>query len=269
MITGASSGLGLETARALAPGNKLILTGRNLEKLLTATADIDAVEKTLLDFDISDLDQVKANAAKISKLDILINNAGVMGPQFSRSAQGFEYQMATNYLGHFLLTKLLWPVLETSSRARVISLSSVVHRKGKITPTAEVLAGSEQGYDRWQRYADTKLACLLFARELDLRAKQAGSKTLSIAAHPGWASTGLQVHTPSKFDALAQTAAQGARSQLLAATADYSGGEFIGPNLELWGAPKQIKGSKLSNDADLANKLWIATEDVLKTKFLL
>ena len=135
----------------------------------------------------------------------------------------------------------------------------------------ETIRGADEAsYNRWQRYADTKLACLFFARELDIRTKQAGSKVLSIAAHPGWAITGLQDNFPNRFDRFAQTAEQGAQSQIMAATnTSLSGGEFVGPGLELWGKPKLIKGTSHSRDLELAKKLWGISEELTGAKFSL
>ena len=270
IITGASSGLGLESARALAAqGANLTLLARTESKLLSAAeglrAEFPDAKITEQVLDVSNLDQVRSFANHLKgPVDILMNNAGVMGPDFALSIEGIESQMATNHVGHFLLTKLLWGNLELSSSPRVISLSSVVHRKGNLgnMDLEELRGAKKDDYDRWQRYADTKLACLMFARELDLRAKQAGSKVLSIAAHPGWAITGLQDNFPHRLDPLAQTAKQGARSQIAACAWDLKGGEFVGPKLELWGEPKLIRGSKHSRDLAVAKKLWELTEEL-------
>lgn len=275
IITGGSSGLGLASARALAAlGANLTLLARGEERLLRTAEelrhefpDVRISEQVL---DVSNLDQVRDFARSQSgPVDVLMNNAGLMGPDFSLSIEGIESQMATNHVGHFLLTKLLWPNLEQASRPKVISLSSVVHRKGNLRNlTAERLRGDKGRYDRWQRYADSKLACLLFARELDIRSKQAGSKVISIAAHPGWAITGLQENFPHVLDPLAQTAEQGARSQIHAVVSDQlTGGEFIGPSLELWGKPKLIGGSKASRDLGVAKKLWELTEELVGESF--
>lgn len=150
-----------------------------------------------------------------------------------------------------------------------MSLSSVVHRRADLKAlTLENLQGAQRtSYNRWQRYADTKLACLLFARELDLRAKQLGSKVTSVAAHPGWAITGLQKNHPHPLDRFAQDAKTGARSQILAATAAMAGGEFVGPKFELWGEPKQLLGSKGSRDLYVSSRLWELTEELIGSKF--
>jgi NAD(P)-dependent dehydrogenase (short-subunit alcohol dehydrogenase family) len=277
VITGASSGLGLASAKALASsGAHITMLARTEEKLLRAAEEIRAENPDVVIseqvLDVSNLDQVRAFAQSQQKpIDVLMNNAGVMGPDFSLSIEGIESQMATNHIGHFLLTKLLWQNLEQAANPRVISLSSVVHRRGNLRDIdLETLKGSNQKtYDRWQRYADTKLACLFFARELDIRTRQAGSKVLSVAAHPGWAITGLQDNFPNRFDAFAQSAAEGAQSQIAASHWELSGGEFIGPSRELWGKPKLIKGSGHSRDLEAAKRLWLVTEELIGESFTL
>ena len=276
IVTGASSGLGLETTKALvAGGYKVSMVSRGEQKLLEAANQIrqshpDAqISEHVVD--VSNLDQVRNFAKSVQgSVDLLMNNAGLMGPAFDLSIDGIESQMATNHVGHFLLTAELMDNIEQAG-GRVVHLSSVVHRKGRFSElTQEVLQGAKkENYDRWQRYADTKLACLLFGRELDLRLKQSGSKALSVIAHPGWAITGLQKNHPHTLDPFAQDAATGARSQILAATdAALTGGEFIGPKFELWGEPKQIRGSKRSQDLGLSKRLWEATEELIGIKFL-
>ena len=277
VITGASSGLGLASAKALAAqGANITMLARTEEKLLRAAEELRAehpdvtISEQVLD--VSNLDQVRSFAQSQNKpIDILMNNAGVMGPDFSLSIEGIESQMATNHVGHFLLTKLLWQNLEQASNPRVVSLSSVVHRKGNLRELdLEKLKGANpKSYDRWQRYADTKLACLFFARELDIRAKQSGSKVLSIAAHPGWAITGLQDNFPNRFDAFAQSATEGAQSQIAATNWDLAGGEFVGPSRELWGKPRIIKGSSHSRDLEAAKRLWLLTEELIGETFTL
>ena len=263
LITGGSNGLGLETARALlVRGYEVIITGRSQQKLVNAENKLNSNQLSWVANDISNFEAVEALAKQTSSVDLLINNAGQMGPPFSLSAQGHELQMATNHLGHFLLTKLLWEKLSKSEDPRVIHLSSTVHRKGRAIKNQQELSGKEIDYDRWQRYADTKLACAHFGRELDIRAKQAGSRVKSVIAHPGWASTGLQVHYPTKLHVFAQTPAQGARSQIRASIDRVEGGEFFAPNLELWGKPKKIRGTKLSRDLQASKDLWEMTEEL-------
>ena len=268
-ITGASSGLGLVTSKELAAlGFDIVMTARGKERLEKAGEDLakQYPESTITTqvLDVSNFDEVRSFAKEFSgPIDVLMNNAGVMGPDFSLSVDGIESQMAINHLGHFVLTKALWKQLGKAAAPRVISLSSTVHRRGKLKSLglAQLKGANQKNYDRWQRYADSKLACLLFARELDLRTKQSGSKVISIAAQPGWAVTGLQDNFPNRFDRFAQTAKQGAGSQIMAATGtDLAGGEFVGPSRELWGEPKLIKGTKQSRDLDLMKQLWELSE---------
>ena len=276
LITGASSGLGLEASKELAAlGFDVIMTARGKDRLEKASEEIAKQNPqskiTSQVLDVANFDEVRSFASTFSDpIDVLMNNAGVMGPDFSLSVDGIESQMAINHLGHFVLTKALWKQLEKASEPRVISLSSTVHRRGKLqSMSLEQLKGSDQkSYDRWQRYADTKLACLLFARELDIRTKQSGSQVVSIAAHPGWAMTGLQDNFPNRFDRFAQNAKQGARSQIMATVeADLVGGEFIGPAQELWGVPKPIKGTKQSRDLGLMKRLWELSEELTGATF--
>jgi NAD(P)-dependent dehydrogenase (short-subunit alcohol dehydrogenase family) len=277
IITGASSGLGLESAKALASaGYDLTMVARGAERLEKAAKELRAAYPALSiksqTLDVSDFNEVAAFAATVAgPVDILMNNAGLMGPDFKLSKQGIETQMATNHLGHFVLTAKLWDRLNQAEKPKVISLSSVVHRKGNLdTVDLYSLRGLDPAkYNRWQRYADTKLACLYFARELDIRAKLAGSKFQSIAAHPGWAITGLQENFPHVLDPFAQTAAQGARSQILAAlSAEIESGDFVGPRFELWGKPKVITGSKRSRNLEVASRLWELSEQLTEVKFL-
>jgi NAD(P)-dependent dehydrogenase (short-subunit alcohol dehydrogenase family) len=277
IITGASSGLGLESALALAAnGYDLTVVARGEKRLLEAVSQIQtaapdaAITPAVLD--VSDFDAVKTLATSITRpVDVLMNNAGLMGPDFKLSKQGIETQMATNHLGHFVLTAGLWDMLTKAGDARVISLSSVVHRKGNFnTSDVDILRGSNAAnYSRWQRYADTKLACLFFARELHNRITAEGGRIKSIAAHPGWAITGLQENFPHVLDPFAQTAKQGAQSQIMAAIdKNVSSGDFIGPRFELWGKPKKITGSKLSHDETAMRALWVSSEEITGVKFL-
>ena len=268
IITGASSGLGLASAEAFAKqGHNILMLARGEKRLNQAAEELKskypsaAIEAQVLD--VSDFDQVRDFAQKQTKtVDVLMNNAGLMGPDFKLSPQGIESQMATNHLGHFLISNLLWQKMAKDT-GRVISLSSVVHRRSKLeAKSKEEIAGATGKYDRWGRYADSKLACLFFARELDIRSKQAGSKILSIAAHPGWALTGLQANYPNTFDFLAQKAEVGARSQIQASLdPGFRGGEFIGPRFEAWGEPKLIAGSKHSQRLDVMKRLWEISEE--------
>jgi NAD(P)-dependent dehydrogenase (short-subunit alcohol dehydrogenase family) len=277
IITGASSGLGLASAHALAEqGMNLYLIARGEDRLLKAAEDLRQkfpdVQITERVLDISNLDLVRSFAAEINQpIEILMNNAGLMGPDFSLSIEGIESQMATNHIGHFLLTSLLFKNLEKGDAPKVISLSSIVHRRGKLktASVAEVRGSDPSQYNRWQRYADTKLACLYFARELDNRTRLQGSKVKSIAAHPGWALTALQGNNPTPWDRFAQSAQAGARSQIKAVLDQgILGGEFVGPKWEMWGEPTTLKGSARSKKLDIMQQLWATSEELTGSKFL-
>lgn len=277
IITGASSGLGFESAKALAEaGFDLTMIARGADRLIEKADFLRRQHPNLaireIVMDISNLDEVREFASHINHpVDVLMNNAGVMGADYALSIEGIEAHMATNHIGHFVLTALLWKNLEQANDPRVVSLSSIVHLKGNLGDASvdEIRSAKLEKYDRWQQYANSKLACLLFARELDLRAKQSGSRVKSIAAHPGWAITGLQNDFPHLLDPLAQDAKQGAQSQIHAALSPtVRSGDFIGPNFRLWGRPVSYKGARRGRDLVTASKLWHTSEELTGIHFL-
>lgn len=276
IVTGANSGLGYETALALSGlGAEILLAVRNTDAGNAAAQKIRSIHPdarlTVSFLDLADLTSVRNFvAAEVEHpLDILVNNAGIMAPPFLRSVDGIESQMAANYVSHFALTAGLFPTLVQGQGARVVSLSSVAHRRGKFaTASVEEVRGTEANYSAWNRYGATKLACLMFALELDRRVKKAGLPLVSVAAHPGWASTNLQKGGNERGNFLAQSAATGARSQVIAAaSAGLTGGEFIGPRLEIWGTPRVFTGIPLAYDETLAATLWRSTEEITGTTF--
>jgi NAD(P)-dependent dehydrogenase (short-subunit alcohol dehydrogenase family) len=245
VITGANSGLGLETAKYfVGEGNTVIMAVRDLNKGQTAKAEI------LRSFPEAQMDVIKLDLARLSSIrefvdlfsqkyqsiDLLINNAGVMIPPYSKTEEGFELQFGCNHLGHFALTGLLLPFLEKGDHSRVVTLSSIAHRGGVID--FDNLDGSK-GYKAMKFYSQSKLANLLFAKELDERLKQNGYKTISLAAHPGISATNLfrigKEQTPwyvkPIMKLIAQPAEKGALPTIMAATDEkLAGGEFIGPD---------------------------------------
>lgn len=267
VVTGANSGLGASAARALAAaGASVVLACRN-------TAKGDQAAKTMIgkvevrQLDLADLSSVRSFAAGLDQVDVLVNNAGIMAVPKRKTADGFESQIGTNYLGHFALTGLLLPKLTD----RVVSLSSYVHLIGRIN--LDDLNWERRRYQRWGAYAQSKLADLMFAYELQRRLTAAGSPVKSIAAHPGYASTELQSHTESIQDRVmgignrlfAQSADMGALPELYAATVPtLRGGEFIGPRgrLGVSGNPKIVGSSKASKDEAVAAKLWTLSEEL-------
>jgi NAD(P)-dependent dehydrogenase (short-subunit alcohol dehydrogenase family) len=264
IVTGANSGLGLVTARALArKGATVVLACRNLDKGRAALAEVGG-DATLEQLDLASLASVRAfAAARTEPVDLLVNNAGIMAPPEGKTADGFESQLGTNHLGHFALTGLLLDRLLAGDAPRVVTLSSVMHRYGRLKPTRR--------YHRWRAYSDSKLANLLFARELDRRARAAGAPLVSVAAHPGWAATHLQTASPPLIDRaaltvmnrlLAQSADAGALPVLYAATTGVPGGTYSGPDgfNELRGSPQLVGMSARARDDAAAQRLWEESE---------
>jgi NAD(P)-dependent dehydrogenase (short-subunit alcohol dehydrogenase family) len=261
IVTGANSGLGAATAGALAAhGATVVLACRNTAKGDAAAATMTG-DVSVRALDLADLSSVRAFAKGTEAFDVLINNAGVMAVPHQRTADGFEMQIGTNFLGHFALTGLLLP----SIAERVVTLSSGAHKMGKID--LDDLNYEKRTYRRWPAYAQSKLADLMFAYELQRRLAKQGSKVRSVAAHPGYAATELQGHTESLMDrvmalgnrVVAQSAAMGALPTLYAATMpDVSGGDYYGPDGigELRGHPHRTGPSKASKDTGVAAKLW-------------
>jgi NAD(P)-dependent dehydrogenase (short-subunit alcohol dehydrogenase family) len=264
VVTGANSGLGLETARALAAaGARVVLAVRGPARGERAAAGLTGdVEVRRLD--LADLSSVRAFAAAwTGPLDVLVNNAGIMHVPAGRTADGFELQFGTNHLGHAALTGLLLPHVTD----RVVTVSSFLHRRGRID--LEDLNWERRRYSAEGAYAQSKLANLLFTLELQRRLTAASSPVRATAAHPGWAATNLQGRSGNRFkDAavglgnrvIATSSAQGALPLLMAATADLPGGSFTGPSGQLMrGAPTLDGRSPAASDGDLARRLWDAS----------
>lgn len=288
LITGATSGIGLEAAKVLSEkGAKIILPVRNLEKGKRAEQEIKqrckSADVTLMKLDISDLDSVRLFAdeflKKYSKLDLLLNNAGIMWtPQKEITKQGQELQFATNHLGHFLLTGLLIPLLKATPNSRVISQSSVLHKKGQgqnFEPTIYFDdLNFSKGYDTKKAYAQSKLANLLFTYELDRRFKAADIHSIATASHPGYTATNLQKDAGFMMKVmnvlLAQKVNMGSLPILRAATEpSLKGAEFFGPTKmnEMKGFPELVRSSDTSYDSNLAKKLWEVSEKLTNHKY--
>jgi NAD(P)-dependent dehydrogenase (short-subunit alcohol dehydrogenase family) len=252
IVTGANSGIGYETALALArKGATMILACRNVEKGEAAVQQIVQKEPTakaeLMQLDLSDLGSVlsftQVFANHYDRLDLLINNAGIMRTPFGKTADGFELQFGTNHLGHFALTGLLLDRIIRAPQARVVTVSSGGERFGKIDFDN---LNAEKGYDAGRAYGQSKLANLLFTYELQRRFEDAGVDAIAAAAHPGWTVTNLQVHWPTLQilnPLIGQQPVMGALPTLYAATApDIQGGDYYGPDgwLGLRGYPTKV-----------------------------
>jgi NAD(P)-dependent dehydrogenase (short-subunit alcohol dehydrogenase family) len=284
IVTGANIGLGYETALGLAAkGCSVVLACRNIDKAEAAKASILAQRsKSTVDcmaLDLASLASVRKFAVvykrRHARLDLLINNAGIMMPPFALSEDGFESQLAANYLGHFALTGLLLPLMIKTPRSRIVSLSSLAHRWGDIR--FEDLH-FERRYDKRLAYGQSKLACLMFAYELQRRLRRAGHTTLSVAAHPGVSSTNLFQHLPKIVGLFApltplvfQSAKGGAQPTLYAALGDdIQGGDYCGPRSlgEMRGDPIKVSSSRRSRDEAVAARLWTVSEELTGVRFL-
>ncbi|MGH8897368.1 MAG: oxidoreductase [Egibacteraceae bacterium] len=289
LVTGGNSGIGLAAVRALGGhGAHVLLACRDLAKGDQAAASVRkehpraAVE--VLRLDLADLGSVAEAAEWVgqrhSRLDVLVNNAGVMAVPYRLTLDGFELQFGTNHLGHFALTGRLLALLLAAPSARVVTVSSSAHRMGRID--FENLDGS-RGYRKWRAYSQSKLANLLFTFELQRRAGAAGADLVAVAAHPGYAATNLQRRGPQMSGSrvgervmglanrlFAQSPAAGALPALYAATtADVRGGDYIGPDGrgELRGYPTKVGASAAARDPVVAGRLWAVSEELTGVRY--
>ena len=297
LVTGGNTGLGYQVAQVLAGrGARVIIACRDRDKARRAVAEMATAARRsrqaiglregptpdlhVIQLDLARLSSIRDAAAELRSrfpvIDLLINNAGVMMTPYTRTEDGFELQFGTNHLGHFALTGLLIDHLALSpAGARVVTVASVMHRRGSID--FEDLMW-EHGYSRTGAYARSKLANLLFAYELDRRLASAGPRVISLAAHPGYATTGLTRNMPPLLRAgsrlaepfIAQDPAMGALSLLRAAIdPKAAGGQYYGPAnlLETKGYPKLAKSSARSYDQDVARRLWDVSEKLTGVSF--
>jgi NAD(P)-dependent dehydrogenase (short-subunit alcohol dehydrogenase family) len=289
LVTGANSGIGYETAAALAEhGAHVVLACRDPLKAArafdTLENDLDRSSLEVLHLDLSDLASVRSAAetflADHARLDLLINNAGVMGTPYLLTADGFELQMATNHLGHFALTGLLLDRLLTSGPSRVVTVSSLMHRIGHVDP-ARVASGAPG--NTWLAYGASKLANLLFTNELSQRLVAADAPTMALAAHPGWTRSNLAGTGAAMGDGrlrrkagrvagrtFGQSARVGALPTLYAATSRAARpGQFVGPSrlFSLYGPPVVVRPNRQARDSDLAARLWEVSEDLTGVRY--
>ncbi|HEY2718902.1 MAG TPA: oxidoreductase [Solirubrobacteraceae bacterium] len=273
IVTGANSGIGRAAAQALAgAGAHVVLAVRSTEKGEQAAAAMPGATE-VRQLDLASLDSVRRFAEGYDgEIDLLINNAGVMVPPLSRTAEGFELQFGTNHLGHFALTNLLLDRISS----RVVTVSSTGHRIGAID--FEDLNWERKPYKAWRAYGQSKLANLLFTTELQRRLSEAGSSVLAMAAHPGYAATNLQFHSGRRSldlisvlgnRLIAQDEQGGALPTLYAAVADVPGNSFAGPGglMEQRGAPKLVGRSKAAQDDGAARRLWDVSEELTGVRF--
>ena len=295
VVTGVTGGLGYATTLELARhGAELVVTARDEKKAGEAVTRLrDEVPGATIDvvaLDLASLTSAKRAADEVvaagyDRVDILINNAGIMAAPRSITEDGYELHIGTNHLGHFAWTATLWPLLKASA-ARIVSVSSLMHARAPgIDLRALTPEGSPGRYWRWRASSESKLANLSFALELDRRIKAAGLDAVSVAAHPGYALTNLQktglsigggvnalagsaFHQVSRI--VSQSAEMGAWPLLLAATdPSLTGGEYIGPGslAQTRGRPRRVGMTRWAKDEELADNLWAASEQAADLRF--
>lgn len=277
LVTGVTAGLGTQTARELArAGAEVILVARSGDKLertrSALESEVPGAHLHEVIADLADLASVRRAAERangLGPLDLLVNNAGVMALPYGRTVDGFEMQLGTNHLGHFLLTGLLMPALSASADARVVSVASQAHRLARRAPLGD--PRTQQGrYSKWGAYGESKLANLMFVFELQRRAQAAGLPIRALAAHPGYSATELVAKTggfgtsimQAATTLLGQPAELGALPTLMAATADLPGGTYVGPDGpgQMRGHPRIVRARKLAYDQNAQRELWDLSE---------
>lgn len=278
IVTGANSGIGYETAKALAKkGATVVMACRNLDKANAAAArirqDVGNPKLEIMRLDLADLNSVREFAdafkAQYATLDLLINNAGVMIPPYTRTADGFELQFGANHLGHYALTGLLLETILATPGARVVTVSSGAHRMGTINFDN---LNAEMEYSASGAYAQSKLANLLFTLELNRRYKEIGASAIAAAAHPGWTVTGLQrgfLHGVSWF--VGQRPPMGALPTLRAAIdPDVQPNDYFGPGglMKMRGYPEKASSSQSALDPELARSLWDVSEELTGVSYV-
>jgi NAD(P)-dependent dehydrogenase (short-subunit alcohol dehydrogenase family) len=289
LVTGANSGIGYETTRVLTDhGAHVIMACRDGQKAARARdkleSQLDRSSLELLDLDLSDLASVRAAAERVlqqhARLDLLVNNAGIMGTPYRQTRDGFELQMATNHLGHFALTGLLVDRLVTTERSRIVAVSSHMHRLGRIKPDD---VATTKARNSWIEYSTTKLANLLFVAELSRRLEAGGFPTMALAAHPGWTRSNLAGSGGSMSRSrvrrrlsrvvgsnLGQSAGGGALSVLCAATSSHvHNGQYVGPGgiFGMYGPPRVARPSRRARDPQMAARLWEASEELTGVRY--
>ncbi len=280
VVTGANTGIGYEAAAVLAAkGSRVVLAVRNVDKGQEAVRRIEqaspGADVSVQQLDLTSLDSIRAAAEELKntyqRIDLLINNAGVMMTPRETTKDGFELQFGTNHLGHFALTGLLLDRLLPVDGSRVVSISSNAHRTFAKIDFDDLQ--SERSYNRIAAYGRSKLANLLFIYELQRRLKLKGAPTIAVAAHPGGSNTELTrnlwpaIRKPTEFvwGRMAQDADMGALPTLRAATdPSVQGGQYFGPDGfgEQRGHPKLVHSSKQSHDEQLQKRLWTASEEL-------
>lgn len=280
VITGANSGIGFYSAQTLAGKNgTLILAVRDLAKGKSAKQNILAkypqADIRVSRLDLTDLNSVHHFAEEFKtnfdKLDVLINNAGIMAVPYYKTKDGFEAQMGTNHFGHFVLTALLFSLLKRSSNARIISVSSALHKYGNID--FGDINWEKRKYDTWLAYADSKIANLHFTFSLAKKIRDKKLNLLAVAAHPGWAFTKLQrnkTYANILSRLFAQSGEMGSLPLIYAAVGEnVNSGDYFGPDKfgEIRGFPKRANTILRAHNEEISNRLWEISEQLTQINF--
>lgn len=285
IVTGANCGIGFEAAKEFARnGAETILACRNIEKATKALdrlkSEIPDAKAEIIQLDLASLKSIHKFAEKFkkdySRLDVLVNNAGIMAVPYRKTEDGFESQVGVNHLGHFALTSLLYDLLASTAGARVVNVSSTGHTMGKMDFDNFMYEDGE-GYSRFEAYGRSKLANLLFTYELDRRFQNASIDAIAVAAHPGSSNTSLGRMWWFKIlkiflFLIMQSAAMGALPTLRAAVdPDVKGAEYYGPGGrgERKGYPVRVESNEASHNEEDAKKLWEVSENLTGVKFFL
>jgi len=287
IVTGGNSGLGYESVKAFAEkGATVIMASRSVDKAEESKKQIadknKAVKIVTMQLDLADLSSVKRFAqefkSQYNRLDILLNNAGIMMTPYSFTKDGFESQFGTNHLGHFALTALLFDLIKKTSDSRIVNVSSLAHKNGKIY-FDDLTFSNGKRYDPMKSYRQSKLANLLFTYELQRRLSESGHKTIALAAHPGVSMTNLANHLKGKFlfkifmlfsGLLTHPQEMGALPQIRAAVdAEVNGGQYYGPDGlgEMKGDPVLVKSTPESHNKKDSRRLWEISEEMTGVKF--
>lgn len=291
VVTGANAGLGFQTALSLARmGMRVVMACRNMEKAGQAQSDLLAelpdADTLIIQLDVSEPESIREFgrqfAEQVGRLDLLVNNAGIVAIPLARNSQGYELQLATNYLGAFALTGTLLPFFRNVPGDRIVNVGSLAHRFGKLD--LDDLNWEKGDYREMRAYARSKVAMLSFTMELERRLSQSASNIIALSAHPGFAATNITANNTSltpkgafgrwfneKMIALVPTAAQAARPIVHAATArGVSGGDYYGPRglFEIAGKPGRARVNPVARDMELGKRLWVLSEEMTGVRYL-
>jgi NAD(P)-dependent dehydrogenase (short-subunit alcohol dehydrogenase family) len=285
IVTGGNSGLGYESVKAFAEkGAEVILASRSVEKGEAAKKAMGEVKGNIsvLPLDLMDFSSIKSFTEKFQqkykRLDVLLNNAGIMTTPYFLTKDGLEAQMGTNHFGHFALTGLLFDLIKNTPESRIVNVSSMAHKQGKMD-FGNLLFENGEGYSPLKSYGRSKLSNLLFTHELQRKIEAAGINAIAVAAHPGVSKTNLARYIEDKlfFKILyplmlpfIQSQDMGALPQIRASVdPNVKGGEYYGPDgfMEMKGYPVKVKTNAASNNLEDAKKLWDLSEKLTKVKF--